>query len=559
MKIQHQNCISLLANFVSVSLLKQDFLLYWLIFYFFLQDSGPDGDAQMESPSSPPPATPPSVTPEPSEPVNLTTQPSTRNDSQRSSPSLPQTSSTTSRHGSSRPEDLSPGPPLTPRYGRPRLRDRREGVKDAGRPRNVRTSLHLTRTSGQDCEKSDEPVRLPTIRVRHLEAQQQQEKVARDHEFPNSSAVIGDNSRDVPSPHPSSQPPSLSLGSLRGGLGGLLPMVGGAPLLLPHMIPHDLPRNPLLPHLLLQHSELLRPPPLRHPLLSAPPPAPAPPTPAPPTVAPPPPRPPKAPGSLLPPVTVLIPCPLPIPVPIPIPLPIPIPVPTPSEGQESRTASVPAKDTVGRPRTTPRKESSRSGFVMAGPVGASSGSNAVSQPCPIPVQPPPPPPPTTSSSSSDSERNAPSKPDRERRSILRYTSDVYEINGMFLPKDSAWEAPEPLQLRRALVGDSSHGSPYEHHSDFDSHGLSRSPSPELPEDNKEALASLTRSREDETSTTKQLPADEEGNSSGDTGKLRSSTPTSVASPTASPSTGSKRHAPSDHPQKPLPKKKHLLV
>nr|XP_027233040.1 basic proline-rich protein-like [Penaeus vannamei] len=227
-------------------------------------DSGPEGDVRVSSPSSPPaPATPPPASPSPSEPVNLTTQSSSRSEP-RASPSLSQTSSASGRAGQSRSsEGRSPGPLPAPRYGRPRLRDRRDGGREVGRPRTVRASLQMARAA--HAEKSDE-VRMPAIRVRQLEAQQQQhEAAAGERELPSSSSV-GESGGDV-SPHPPAQPPGLPLGGLGGGLGSLLPMVGGAPLLLPHMLPHDLPRTPLLPHLLLQHPELLRPPPLRHPLL----------------------------------------------------------------------------------------------------------------------------------------------------------------------------------------------------------------------------------------------------------------------------------------------------
>ncbi|XP_063587348.1 sine oculis-binding protein homolog isoform X2 [Penaeus indicus] len=522
-------------------------------------DSGPEGDVRVSSPSSPPaPATPPPASPSPSEPVNLTTQSSSRSEP-RASPSLSQASSASGRAGQSRSsEGRSPGPLPAPRYGRPRLRDRRDGGREVGRPRTVRASLQMARAA--HAEKSDE-VRMPAIRVRQLEAQQQQhEAAAGERELPSSSSV-GEGGGDV-SPHPPAQPPGLPLGGLGGGLGSLLPMVGGAPLLLPHMLPHDLPRTPLLPHLLLQHPELLRPPPLRHPLLPVPP-APAPPTPAPPTAIPPPqPGPPKAPGSLLPPVTVLLPCPIPIPIPIPIPVPIPIPINTRGEASEGRPS--PQKEPAGRQRPAQRKDASRSGSVIAGPVGASTSSGSAPPACAAPA---PPPPPTTSSSSSEGERPPYLRPDRERRSILRYTSDVYEINGVFLQRDSAWEAPEPLQLRRALVGDPSHDS-FNHQHDFDSREVSRTPSPGPAEDNKDALASLTRKREEETSTVKRLLGEDEeevkervsgeaSDAEGPATSTAAATATTTSSPAAS--TSRKRHPANDHHQQPLPKKKHLLV
>ncbi|KAK7075619.1 hypothetical protein SK128_020730 [Halocaridina rubra] len=521
-------------------------------------DSGPEGDNQIESPTSPAPATSPSASSEPTEPVNLSTQANTRGDSHRLSPPLGRRSPLSMRHTSSRASEvLSPGPPPAPRYGRPRLRDRRESLRDVGRPRSVRASLQLAHTANHDTDKLDEQIRLPAIRVRQLEAPQQQDQVPIDRDMSDSIGLSGDNSNEVSSPHPSSQPPALSLGGLGGGLGGLLPMVGGAPLLMPHMLPPDLPRTPLLPHLLLQHPELLRPPPLRHPLLQAPP-APAPPTPAPPTVPPPAPGQVKVQKSLLPPVTVLIPCPIPIPIPIPIPFPLPVPITNKTEGTESRPTVVPAKETVGRHRTTPRKESNRAGSVITGPIGASGNSNSSNSQSITAAAQPNPPPTTSSSSSSESERNTLPRPDRERRSILRYTSDVYEINGMFLPKDSTWEAPEPLHLRRALVGESGHAAPYEYKSDFDSHGISRSPSPETREDSKEALSSLTKMRDEDSNAPKKL-LDEENDinmTGADTTKFRSSTPTTISSPSSS--SGRKRHTTSEH-QQPLPKKKHLLV
>ncbi|KAK8747326.1 hypothetical protein OTU49_016749 [Cherax quadricarinatus] len=515
-------------------------------------DSLPEGEVKVDSPQSPPaPATPPPPSPDPAEPVNLTTTQSSARSEPRASPSLTRGSPVTVRQVLSRSaETKSPGPlPHTPRYGRPRLRDRREGIRELGRPRTVRASLQLARGLHSDADKTDEPLRMPTIRVRQLESQQQQDMTPGERELASSNEVGAENNRAA-SPHPSVQPPSLPLG----GLGSLLPMVGGAQLLLPHMLPHDLPRTPLLPHLLLQRPELLRPPPLRHPLLHGPP-APAPPTPAPPTsLPPPPPGPPKTPGSLLPPVTVLLPCPLPIPIPIPIPVPIPIPFIPRNDTPEARQP--PQKEMSGRQRTTPRKEACRTGSVINGPMAAATSSGPAPQPCPIPVAPPPPP---TSSSSSDGERSTHPRPDRERRSILRYTSDVYEINGMFVPRDSTWDSPEPLHLRRALVGDTSQESTYSHHHEFDSRDISRSPSPDLGEDNKDALANLTKKREEETSTVKRLLGDddeeEEESKSVEVSETESS-PASTATTTTKATR--KRHTAGDHPQ-PLPKKKHLLV
>lgn len=525
-------------------------------------DSQPESDVQVGSPHSPkPPATPPPASPDPAEPVNLTTTQSNTRNEPRASPSLAGGSPGTARQGPSRPADTrSPGPPPpTPRYGRPRLRDRREGGRESGRPRTVRTSLQLARTAHVDTDKTDEPVRMPTIRVRQLETQQQQQQqqdqIPGERDAAGSSDVGGEGSGGAGSPH---QPPALPLGGLGGGLGGLLPMVGGAPLLLPHMLPPDLPRTPLLPHLLLQRPELLHPPPLRHPLLPAPP-APAPPTPAPPAgVPPPPPGPPKTPGSLLPPVTVLLPCPLPIPIPIPIPVPIPIPMYPRNDTPEARPA--PPKEQPGRPRTTPRKEACRTGSVINGPVGASTSSGpAPQQPCPVPAPPPPPP---TASASSEGERSSHPRPDRERRSILRYTSDVYEINGMFLPRDSAWDSPEPLHLRRALVGDPSQDS-YSHQHEFDSRDVSRSPSPDPGEDNKDALAILTRKTE-ESSTVKRLLGDddddkEEEAKAGEVSAEGSTTTTAPATMTTTATTRKRHGATTDSHQQPLPKKKHLLV
>nr|XP_045589486.1 basic proline-rich protein-like [Procambarus clarkii] len=523
-------------------------------------DSLPESEVKVDSPSSPQPptTTPPMPSPDPTEPVNLTTTQSSSRSEHRSSPLLSRGSPVTVRQGPSRSvETRSPGPPPpTPRYGRPRLRDRREGARELGRSRTVRASLQLSRAGHSDADRADEPVRMPTIRVRQLESQQQQQdQMSGEREIGSNSEVGGEGNRAV-SPHPSAQPPGLPLGGLGGGLGSLLPMVGGAPLLLPHMLPPDLPRTPLLPHLLLQRPELLRPPPLRHPLLQGHP-APAPPTPTPHTAVPPPlPGPPKTQGSLLPPITVLLPCPLPIPIPIPIPVPIPIPYIPRNDMPEARQP--PQREPPGRPRTTPRKEACRTGSVINGPVAVPTSSGSVLQSCSGPVAPPPPP---TSSSSSDGERSTHPRPDRERRSILRYTSDVYEINGMFVPRDSTWDSPEPLQLRRALVGDPSHESPYDHHHEFDSRDVSRSPSPDASEDNKDALVNLTRKREEETSTVKRLLGDddeeEEETKSVDVSEAEGS-PASTAPSTAQGATTRKRHTAGDHHQ-PLPKKKHLLV
>ncbi|KAK8388414.1 hypothetical protein O3P69_020416 [Scylla paramamosain] len=233
-------------------------------------DTQPENEVQVGSPDSPP--RPPSATlasPDPSEPVNLTTTQSSRSDPRGSSPPA-RASPLPVRQCTTRPtETRSPAPPPVPRYGRPRLRDRREAGRETGRPRTMRSSLQVTRTSQPETDRQEEPVRMPTIRVRQLEAQQQEPGPVGEREAAPSVEVVGDGSGDG-SPHPPAQPPGLPLGGLGGGLGGLLPIVGGAPLLLPHMLPPDLPRTPLLPHLLLQRPELLRPPPIRHPLLSAP-------------------------------------------------------------------------------------------------------------------------------------------------------------------------------------------------------------------------------------------------------------------------------------------------
>lgn len=328
-----------------------------------------------------------------------------------------------------------PRPRTNSRYGRPP----KIASTDVG---SLQSKMRAPKTSPSGESFEGKPKGM--IRVRQLEEQSR----SREGDASISSSVSSSGTSALP---------GLT------GFGGLLmgarpPLMPGISNLLHPPPPSEIPRPQILPQLLLSHPDLLRLQGMRpsfilpQPSIQPPQPTPTIPPPLPSQPLPPPPPPPlplpatNPPKPLgFPPVTVLLPLPLPIPIPIPVPIPIPIPIKDSNQSGPNRKEDTSEGESLpipNLPQEGTRKERKidtlEASAVDHKGSGASSSVllerlslNKLEKESQHKEE---------STESFQPELSLPKNERKERRSILRYTSDVYEINGVFVPRGGGWDS-----------------------------------------------------------------------------------------------------------------------